>query len=373
MPKLGKIMELFEEIAAQSWAEPWDNSGLLVGSASLEIKGIHVALDATESVVEEAVAQQANLLVTHHPLFLKPLPTIRTDGYPGKIIRRLFAEDISLFVMHTNFDRSPRGLNAYLAEQLGMEDGVPIENARETLYKLVVFVPRGYEEKVLEAVASVGAGHLGGYSHCSFQAGGTGTFMPGAGTHPFLGEIGRLEKADEVRLETVLPAAYRSRVLAALLRAHPYEEVAYDLYPMIRPTGPEGLGRVGKLSTALAWKDFFQRIKDLFGTSLLPVGGGEPPSIVRRFAVTGGSGGGEFLEKAFRHGAEVYLTGDIKYHDYRRAEELGLTLVDIGHFASENLGVEYLAQSIRDILSANDIHLNVTRSVSLCDPYRLME
>lgn len=372
MPKLGKLIDLFELIAPQSWAESWDNSGLLIGAPGDEIRNIMVALDPTEEVVEEAISHDANLLVTHHPLFLKPLPMIRTDSFPGRTIRKLLSQEINLFTMHTNFDRAPHGLNTYLAERLGMIHGVPIEAGKETLYKLVVFVPQGYEDKVMDALSLAGAGHLGGYSHCSFRTSGNGTFLPETGTQPFIGEIGRLENVDEVRLETIIPTAYRARAIAALMQAHPYEEVAYDLYPLVRPTGTEGLGRVGKLPDPMPWADFFQRVKELFGQTMLPVGGAEPPVMIRRFAVTGGSGGGEFLEKARRQGADVYLTGDIKYHDFRRAEELGLTLVDIGHFASESLGVQHLTQSIQEVLKTHDIQLNVIQSRILQDPSRLM-
>ena len=372
MVKMSRIIDILEEIAPKQWAESWDNCGLLVGDSRLDVNRVMVALELNHEVMEDAVTHDVDLIVTHHPLFLKPLATIRTDRSPGILIRSLIRSEIALYAMHTNYDRSPRGINCFLAEKIGISNTKTLEKSRETLCKLVVYVPKDHENQVLTALAEAGAGQIGRYSHCSFQAEGTGTFLPEEGTDPFIGEAGRLEHASEVRLETILPSVFRARAISAMLKVHPYEEVAFDLYPLVEPGGTEGLGRVGDLKLALSWIEFKNKIQQIFHKDWAIIGGAPPPRCVERVAILAGSGA-SFLEQAASHGVQVYLTGDLKYHDYRLGEELGLTLIDIGHYHSEVLGVSHICQMITHAANERQMDLQVISSTALKDPCHLME
>lgn len=370
MARISELMDIFEMVAPKAWAESWDNCGLQIGDPGMETQGILVALELNGDVIDEAKQLGADLILTHHPFIFKALPTIRTDQVSGRTIRRLLAENIALFVMHTNYDRAPEGMNAFLAEQIGIVDGRVLEQTKDTMTKLVVYIPEGHEDQVREAIFQAGAGQIGRYSHCAFQSQGQGTFLPEEGTQPFIGEPGKLESVKETRLETVFPAALRSKVVGAMLNAHPYEEVAFELFPLSLPAGPEGLGKIGRLEQPVLWQDFLQHIKTVFHKEFIPVGGGKPPRTVKKAAVISGAGTG-LLETAAFQGADVYLTGDIKHHDYRRGEELGLTLIDIGHYSSETVGVTHLAQTIEKLLQERQTPVRVGVSKVLKESYSL--
>ncbi|HOQ23744.1 MAG TPA: Nif3-like dinuclear metal center hexameric protein [Bacillota bacterium] len=368
--KVSEIIKFLEDLAPANWAEEWDNCGLLLGNKDNRVEKVLVALEATRDVLAEAQALGANFVVTHHPLYLKPIRAIHTNTLTGGLISSFLKADIALYAMHTNYDRSPQGLNDYLGRLLGLRRRRPLETPAATLYKLVVYVPKDHTEAVAAAMTRAGAGHIGQYSDCTFRVEGTGTFRPQEGTNPYIGQTGQLELVAEVRLETVVPAHLRSRVIAAMLAAHPYEEVAYDLYSLAEPKGTEGLGCIGDLASATAWPDLLRTVKEQFGLAQVRVGGAKPPAQVKTLAVTGGSGAG-LLQAVARAGAEVYLTGDIKYHDYRLGEELGVCLVDIGHFNSESLGIQYICEYLRATLAKEGKSTPVISSQVLKSPFYL--
>lgn len=371
MIKVTHIMNIIESFAPKAWAESWDNCGLQVGEEGMEVQGILVALELTEDVLLEASSIGANLIITHHPLIFKPLPSVRTDHVIGRLIRELLIQNMALYSAHTNFDRSPCGMNTYLAQLIGMKDIKILERPQQSLLKLAVFVPVGYEERVRDALTRAGAGNIGRYSHCTFTSPGQGTFLPGIGTKPFIGKTGELEKVNEVKLETVFPSALRNTIIRALMAAHPYEEPAYDLYPLSAPAGPEGLGCIGRLSSPLPWNDFINKIKEVFRKPMLPVGGADHPQKITKVAITAGAGS-NLMELAAYQNADLYLTGDIKHHDYRRGEELGLTLIDIGHFASETVGVVHMAELLSKALNEQGIEVSLTISRALKDAYQIV-
>lgn len=371
MTKVAEIVDIVESFAPRSWAESWDNCGLQLGEEGMEVRGMMVALEVTEDVIHEAESIGANLIITHHPLIFKPLSAIRTDQAIGRVIRELLLKKIAVYSAHTNFDRSPDGMNAYLGQLLNMDDSKVLERAQPSLLKLVLFVPVGYEEKVREALTKAGAGHIGRYSDCTYMSTGHGTFRPGDDTHPFIGTPGELQKVNEVKLETVFPSVLRSKIMNAVFAVHPYEEPAYDLYPLSAPTGLEGLGRVGKLKSPIAWEDFIVRIKEIFGKTMLPVGGATPPRTIKKVAVTAGAGS-NLMETAAYQKVDVYLTGDIKHHDYRRGEELSLTLVDIGHYASESVGLVHLAELLKEGMVGRGIGLNLSICQTIRESYSLV-
>lgn len=340
--KCRTIMAALERLAPRSLAAGWDNVGLLVGSPEQEVASLLVTLDVTPQVAGQAVTDGVDMIVAHHPLIFKTLSAIRTDTPQGRTLAALLAAGIAVAAAHTNLDAAAGGVNDVLAARLGLTGLRPlVVDGRERLLKLAVFVPEGHVEDVRRALAAAGAGHIGNYSHCTFQAAGTGTFLPLEGTQPFLGEQGKLEYAAECRLETILPEKIAVPVIDAMLKAHPYEEVAYDLYALENPGREFGLGRVGRLAAPEPFAVFADRVTAALGLSHLRIAG-PTDREVGTVAVCGGSGG-NFLAIAAAAGADVLVTGDVKYHEALEAAAVGLTLVDAGHFATERPVVEALA------------------------------
>ena len=321
------VLQVLEELAPRRLAAGWDNVGLLVGSPMQPVTSVVVALDVDSTVVDFALAQGANLIVAHHPVIFKPISSLRQDTPQGELLYRLIRHDIAVICCHTNLDAALGGVNDALAAALGLEQLRPLLGESEKLYKLAVFVPETHMTAVQAAMGNAGAGHIGGYSHCSFSAKGEGSFLPQDGAKPFIGEPGRLERVVEYKLETIVTESVRRQVLEAMLSAHPYEEVAYDLYELANTAAGWGFGRIG--------------------LRRLPAGvvkaAGNPDGLVRTVAVCGGSGA-EFIKQAQQAEADVYLTGDVKYHEAQQAVAQGLAVVDAGHFGSEYPVVSQLTQ-----------------------------
>lgn len=358
--KCQKIISCIEEFAPKYLAEEWDNVGLQVGTPSAEIDTILVALDVNKDVVDEAVAIGAQLIVSHHPLFFKPIHNLRFNTPFGSLISTIIKNDLNVYSAHTNLDSSRGGVNAALAEKLGLQD-VEILNPdkQEELVKLVVFIPASHAEVVREAITKAGAGFIGNYSDCTFMVNGTGTFRGLEGTNPFIGETGTLEKAEEIRLETVMPKRIANLVVRAMLKAHPYEEVAYDLYPLINTGETLGIGRIGILEDYMTLEEFCDMVKGALDLQHLKVVG-DMRGKVKKIALCGGSGAG-FIKKAHFLGADLLLTGDVKYHEAQEAEALGLNIVDAGHNGTEALIVPILAQHIADKLSKDQLKVHVSK------------
>ena len=346
MPTVREITSILEELAPVALAESWDNVGLQVGRFDREVTGLLLALDLTPAVLAEARQKKANMIVNHHPLIYKPLNNLQFDRAGGALWEEIIAGGFVVYAMHTNYDRAADGLNQYLAELLRLNQVEPVEEGAEEYLKLVVFVPEDHVEPVFTALTAAGAGWIGKYSHCTFRTSGVGTFLPQSGANPFLGDVGAVSSVPEVRLETIIPAWTRERIIQAMLAAHPYEEVAYDLYPVVQKGGRAGLGRVGVLPTPQPFPDLLAELKALFKGETLRWGG-FPRERVQKLAVIGGSGG-KYMRQAKRKGAEVLITSDLGYHDFLYAEQLGLTIVEVGHHTIEAVGLnrikEYLEQ-----------------------------
>lgn len=348
-------------------AEEWDNVGLQVGDPTATVARVLVALDPSAAAVAAAAAQGAQLLITHHPLLFKPLRRLTPDDPVGRVVWQAVRNGVAIIAAHTNLDVASDGLNRWLANRLGVEGCQPLQPAAGHLYKLVVFVPGDHGEAVADALFAAGAGQVGAYDHCSFRTLGTGTFRPGAGTTPFIGTVGQREVVEEVRLETVVPQRRLSRVLERMLKAHPYEEVAYDLLPLANQLPGAGLGRIGRLVEPLALAALAERIKGALGCQTVRLVG-RPEQVVGKVAVCGGSGAG-LIQEAWRRGAEVLVTGDIKYHEARQAEALGLALIDAGHFATEQLAVAELATRLGEEAAARGWRLDVLVHAGEHDPF----
>lgn len=360
-----------EEWAPPTWAESWDRIGLQVGDPAAAVNRVLAALEVTDAVLAEAEAAGANLLVVHHPVIFRPLGEVRLDRPAGRRLQQLLRAGLSVYVAHTNLDVAPGGTNDLLAHLVGLVEAEVLQPAgQERLVKLVAFVPAGYEDRVRDALAAGGAGQIGNYSHCTFQSPGTGTFRPLAGAQPFRGEVGSLERADELRLETILPQRRTAAAIHALLSAHPYEEVAYDLYPLENPGPVRGHGRIGSLSEPITLAALAERVRVTLGVSGVKVAG-DPGMVIDRVAVGPGSGG-SLIPLAAARGAQALVAGDIDHHDARDALEAGMAIVDPGHFASEQPVVAAMVRRVQSGLAARGLAPEVAavQARGPFDPFR---
>jgi dinuclear metal center YbgI/SA1388 family protein len=339
------LLGLLNGLYPPALAEDWDNVGLQVGDPTAEVTRVMVCLDADTAAIEKAAAAGAQALVAHHPLLFKGLKKISPLDEPGSSVYAAIRTGVSVLCAHTNLDRARNGLNDWLAARVGLTAAEPLLGGREgELLKLVVFVPEGHQEKVTDALFAAGAGHVGGYDCCSFRVSGQGSFRPGETSDPYIGSCGELERTEEWRIEMVVPRELSGRIVNRLLKVHPYEEVAYDLLPLQNRRTDLGLGRIGKLSAPLTLGDCAARVKvELELDHLRVVGSLEKQ--VSKVAVCGGSGA-FLLHDAARQGADVLITGDVKYHEARNAEQLGIGLIDAGHFGTERIAIDGLVAAL---------------------------
>ncbi|HWP95851.1 MAG TPA: Nif3-like dinuclear metal center hexameric protein [Syntrophomonadaceae bacterium] len=336
------LTSIMEEYFPLHLAEEWDNSGLQVGDLNQSVQRVGLALDPSPKIIEKACHAGVELLITHHPLLFSPVKKVDFTSTTGKLIKQLIESGITLYSAHTNLDIAEQGLNFYLAKQLDLQEIQPLPSSRhELLYKLVVYVPVTHEEQVRRAVNQAGAGHIGAYRDCSFRVPGTGTFRPLAGTKPFLGRINELEEVEEFRLETILPHKLVPQVLKAMKAAHPYEEVAYDLYALANRGSDLAPGRSGILPELMKLEELAQHVKSRLGLDSVKVVG-DLERKVNRVAVISGSGA-SFIEAVYRQGIQVLITGDVKYHEACFARDIGLAIIDAGHQGTEEVAVELLA------------------------------
>jgi dinuclear metal center YbgI/SA1388 family protein len=363
------VIHWMERLAPKHYAEPEDKIGLQVGSLRKDISKVLVALDVTPEVVEEAAAIGAELIIAHHAVIYRPLAHLRTDTPAGALAAELLRKDIAVYVSHTNLDTTEGGMNDWMAEALGLEGRAVLREVHtDKLYKLVVFVPKEQQEAVRDAMFAAGAGWIGNYSHCSFNIEGTGTFLPREGSDPFIGKPGRLETASEVRIETIVPHSAQKAVVNALLKAHPYEEVAYDLYGMDLKGRSFGLGRVGKLPETESLDEFAERVKRAFNVPFVRIVG-DGSKKIRKVAVLGGSGA-RFIHNAMFAGADVLVTGDIDYHTAHDAAVAGLALVDPGHNA-EKIMKDKVAAWLQEHLDEQGYATQIIASQVNTEPFRL--
>ncbi len=348
---VGDVIGVMNGIAPQELSEAWDNSGLQAGSRLWEVKKVWVALDPSPEVVEAAAKGGADMLITHHPLLMKPLKAADFDTPAGKLILTAAENRMAIFSAHTNLDKVTGGLNDLLAQKLSLANLRPLGASEDApdLCKLVVFVPGEYAKRVKQALFEGPAGRIGPYSCCSFSMKGIGTFRPSDAAKPFSGEPGKLSCADEVRVETVVERGGIDAVVEKIRRVHPYETMAYDVYPLVSGKTDEGIGRVGDLEKPESLGAFAKKMKASLGLSSLRLCG-DPGLTVKSVALCTGSGG-SLLPDFFGSGADLYITGDMRYHDARNLEEAGKGLIDMGHFASEHIVVDLLKERLGEHFS----------------------
>ena len=325
-----ELIKAMEEYAPPYLAVENDRIGLQVGDPNASVEKVLVTLDITEAVIDEAIQQSANWIIAHHAMIFHPLKEIRTDTAAGRILKKCLANDLNLYIAHTNLDITPNGVNDVLAERLGLKKLQPLflEHV-ERLKKFVVFIPKTHVEQVQEAVGKAGAGWIGNYSDCTFQVSGVGTFRPRDGANPYIGKRGELEQVEEVRLETIIQEDIQDRVIKAMLHAHPYEEVAYDLYPLEQEGRTYGLGRIGELPTEIELGQLIEQVKQAYQLEKVRFVG-DSQSWVRKVAILGGSGA-RYWKRVKQRRADVYITGDIDFHTAQDALAEGLHLIDPGH------------------------------------------
>ncbi|MEJ2490471.1 MAG: Nif3-like dinuclear metal center hexameric protein [Desulfuromonadales bacterium] len=366
--RIQDLVGLVHSLYEPSLAEEWDNVGLQVGDPAARVERVMVSLDPCLAAVQAACAADAQALVTHHPLLFRPLRRLTPDDTLGRVLWTAVRSGLSVISAHTNLDAAVTGLNSWLAEALGVTATVPLQPAAGHYLKLAVFVPEDHQDAVAEALFSAGAGQIGAYDNCSFRSPGLGTFRPGDATNPYLGTRGKMEQVNEVRLETILPRQRLGRVLDKMHRAHPYEEVAYDLLPLENEVPGAGLGRIGRLKETVCLDDFAAQVKGALGCQQLRLTG-DGQRLVRKVALCGGSGAG-LLKTAHRQGADVLVTGDVKYHEARQAEELQIALIDAGHFPTEQLMIGRLAAELRARVEEANWSIDFIPYTGEQDPFR---
>lgn len=368
--KTSDIVGIINKIAPMALAEAWDNPGLQIGDPDAEVNSMMVALDPTPDVIDSAIKASCQLLVTHHPLIFKPLKSISTANPLGSSIQKAMKGGLSIVSLHTNYDIVNGGLNDLLASKIGLSSSVALKVTTTCeLVKLVVFVPVDHVEQVQRALFPFAASQ-GNYRDCSFAAGGVGTFTPLNGATPFSGTVGILAKVPEERLELLILRTHLPRAVKALLAAHPYEEPAFDLYPLLNEGEKLGLGRIGSLPEPVMLGVYADQLRKILSAPALRYVG-DPAAKISKVALCSGSGG-SLLYEAVRSGADVLVTGDVTYHEARDAEDLGLALIDAGHFPTEIIMVQEIAERLGLALAAagyTDCQIESCRTEK--DPFRI--
>ena len=360
--KCQTIINHLETFAPKFFAEEWDNVGLLVGDSKQEVKKVLLALDANMDVIEEAVQKQIDMVITHHPIIFRPIKNIRRDSIQGEMIYKVIQNNISVYCAHTNLDAAVGGLNDYFAEKIGLLDTKILDPIYEQYKKIIVYVPKGHEDRILEAMSEAGAGWMGNYCECAFMSEGIGTFRPLEGANPYIGEKGKLEKVAEVRLEMLCLESKVKKVIQAMLKAHPYEEAAYDILSIDIETTCYGIGRIGVLSEGVKLSTYVQHIKTTLGLSHVRVIG-DLDKEIRKVALCTGAGAG-YIRKAYYQGADILITGDIKYHEAQEAESLGVAIIDAGHFGTEYIVSSLLKKYLKDLSEKTKEELDILISES---------
>lgn len=337
--KLRELTDFLDYAIPLSFQENYDNSGIQYGDPDMEISSGLLTLDVTEEVISEATCTGCDIIISHHPVIFKPLAKLTGKTASERIILRAVKQDIAIYSAHTNLDAIGNGVSRKMAEKIGLKDIEVLVPLKNRLLKLVTFVPEDHLDKVRQAVFGAGAGVTGNYDNCGFTTGGTGSFRGNESSSPFVGEKGKIHFEKETRFETILYGHQKSKVIRALLESHPYEEVAYDIYPLENQNSGAGMGCVGVPDQPLKEREFLELVSSVFGCrgikhSVLT------GRMIRKVALCGGSGG-SLTDDAIARGADSFITADIKYHTFLDSGKK-ILLADTGHYESEKFSVEIL-------------------------------
>ncbi|MCF6356812.1 MAG: Nif3-like dinuclear metal center hexameric protein [Draconibacterium sp.] len=355
MTKLKEITNFFENLAPLSLQESYDNAGLIVGDVNAEISSVLVTLDVTEEIIDEAIEKKAELVVAHHPIIFSGLKKITGKNYVERTIIKAIKNDIAIYAAHTNLDSITGGVNSKICEKLQLENCRILQPVSGQLKKLVTFIPIEHSNKVREAVFSAGAGTIGNYDSCGFTIEGQGTFTGNENSNPFVGKKGETHTEKEVRFETIFPAYLQGKVIQALLNFHPYEEVAYDIYSLDNKFNKAGMGMIGTFAVPKSEKEFLIQLKNTFNTGIIKHTALKN-NEVKKVAVCGGSGS-FLLKQAIAAGADFFVSGDFKYHEFFDAENK-IVIADIGHFESEQFTKELFYELLTKKFPKFAIHLS---------------
>ncbi len=368
IPNGHEIIQLFESWSPKKLAcMENDPIGLAIGTLNKSVSKVLVTLDVNEEVVEEAIQNGCQLIIAHHPPIFRKLTNLRTDTPAGKLYEKLIKNDIAVYAAHTNLDVAEGGVNDLLADALGIENRQFVEQTySENLMKLAVFVPDGHAESVRVALAKVGAGHIGNYDSCSFSSSGEGRFRVLEGANPYIGEVGEMEITEEVKIEVVFPTSMKNKVLKAMLNAHPYEEPAYDFYTMAVETNQMGLGRVGTLKQPLTLEQFAKYVKTQLDVPTVRVVG-DLQAEIKKVAVIGGDGN-SYIHSAKMSGADVFVTGDIKFHVAQDAQSLGINIIDPGHHV-EKVMIKGVASKMNQLRNEKKLAVEFVQSKINTEPF----
>lgn len=368
-PNGHEIIQLFEQFSPKSFAMEGDKIGLQIGRLNKKIERIMIALDVLENVIDEAIEKNVQLIIAHHPIIYRPLKNVLTDTPQGRIVEKLLKHDIAVYAAHTNLDVAKGGVNDLLAAALELQDPEVLVPTYDTkLKKIVVFVPASHADEIRKVLGSAGAGFIGNYSHCSFSANGTGRFLPGENTNPFIGQVGQIEEVEEVRIETIIPEPLLKKAITAMIKAHPYEEVAYDVYPTENHGEVLGLGRIGKVSE-MTLGEFAEKVKTALDVEKVRVVG-DLDTRVKKVAVLGGDGNKYFMNAKYK-GADVYVTGDIYYHTAHDAMMQGLNMIDPGHNV-EKVMKKGLTVILQQMCKDSGYEVEIFPSEINTDPFRFV-
>jgi dinuclear metal center YbgI/SA1388 family protein len=339
--KIHDITTLLEQTAPLSLQEDYDNAGLITGNAEWECSSVLVCLDATPEVIREAVRKKANLVVAHHPILFRGIKKINGANYVQQAIVEAIKNDIAIYAIHTNLDNVIVGVNGKMADKMGLINRRILAPIKGRLRKLTVFVPNSHKESLMEALFASGAGHIGNYSECGFTMEGTGSFKPMDGASPYSGELGKRQVEHEQRIEIIYPDWLQSRVLQAMRSAHPYEEIAHDIYSLDNHLQEIGAGIIGELPEPVDTSSFLRELRSIFNipvirhTAILK-------KQIRKVALCGGAG--SFLtSRAKDAGADLFITADVKYHEFFDADNQ-IVIADIGHYESEQFTIDLIAE-----------------------------
>ncbi|WP_294285163.1 Nif3-like dinuclear metal center hexameric protein [uncultured Chryseobacterium sp.] len=359
--KLRTVISKIEERIKISQAEDFDNVGLLCGSWDRDVSGILVCHDALEQVVEEAILKNSNLIVCFHPIIFSGLKSLTGKNYVERAVIKAIENKIAIYAVHTAFDNDFFGVNRRICDQLGLKNLKVLQPKKNNLKQLTVFVPKEYSGKVREALFSAGAGNIGFYDECSFTINGNGTFRPVEGSDPFSGQQDVRENADEDMVSVIFEDYKQGQILNAMKTAHPYEEVAHQIYSLDNTNQYSGLGMYGDLEEPMEEKDFLKLVKEKFGLEMIRHSDFNNKKI-KRVGVLGGSGA-TGIRSAISKKCDAYLTGDVKYHDFFLAESKML-ICDIGHFESE----QFVTQQLFEILSQKFSTFAISKSIEKTNP-----
>ncbi|MGM0407407.1 MAG: Nif3-like dinuclear metal center hexameric protein [Bacteroidota bacterium] len=357
--KISEITSYLESFAPLALQEDYDNAGLIIGNPGQDINGALITLDVTDEVIDEAINKNLNLIIAHHPVIFSGLKKITGKNYIERIIIKAIKNDIAIYAAHTNLDNILGGVNSKIAQKLNLKNTRILSPLKNHLLKLVYFVPVDQAEQTRKAIFEAGAGHIGNYDMCSYNLEGKGTFRAGEDTNPFVGSKDELHFEDELRIEAIFPKPIKNAVVKALIDAHPYEEVAYDIYSLDNEFDRAGIGIIGELEKEIPEMEFLKIVKTAFGsqcirhTKLLK-------KPIKKVAVCGGSGS-FLLKNAINQNADIFISADFKYHQFFDAEDK-IIIADIGHFESEQVTKELFYELLIKKFPKFAIHLTEVNS-----------